>query len=133
MPNYDAMTVNERLFTAGLLDAFDRAAERHDSVELTRILKEVSLSDADIDGVLKWLAQSPYSHFNHSPLVLSPELLSDKRIVALQPQEQRIIQHLFQKHGGSSSASCARSGCKQRALADLAYCAFCAHSFAGVR
>lgn len=133
MPHYEAMTVNERLFAAGLLDAFDRAPQRSDSVELTRILKEVALSDADIEGILKWLANSPYSEFDQTPLELSAELLADSRVTALPPREQRIVQHLFETYGGSSGASCARSGCKQRALVKLAYCAFCTHSFAEVR
>jgi hypothetical protein len=124
------MTVNERLFAAGLLDAFDRAAARHDSTELARILKEVSLSEPDIQGVLEWVAHSPYSEFNREPIVLDSELVVDRRVVALGPREQRIVQHLFQKYGGPSGASCARSGCEQRALVNLAYCAFCAHSFA---
>jgi hypothetical protein len=133
VPNYEGMTVNERLFAAGLMDAFDRAAERNDSLELKRILKEVALSDANIEGVLDWLAHSPYSRFNRAPVVLGPELLADARVGALQPQEQRVVQHLFETYGGSSAASCARSGCGQRALVRLAYCAYCAHAFAGVR
>ena len=124
------MTVNERLAAAGLLDAFDRAAARHDSAELARVLKELSLSEPDIQGVIEWVAHSPYSEFNREPIVLRPELAADRRVVALGSREQRIVQHLFEKYGGPSAASCARSGCEQRALVNLAYCAFCAHSFA---
>ena len=83
MSKYEAMTVNERLFAAGLLEAFDRAAARHDSAELARILKEAALSEADIQGVIEWVAHSPYSEFNREPIVLRPELVADRRVVAL--------------------------------------------------
>lgn len=46
------MTVNERLFVAGLLDEFDRAVRAEDVEALRRILQEVELSDDEIAGIL---------------------------------------------------------------------------------
>ena len=40
------MTVNERLFDAGLLDAFDAAARARDRAELIRLLTEVDVEGA---------------------------------------------------------------------------------------
>lgn len=44
MTNYRAMTVNERLFAANLLKAFDAAARGRDKSEMIKILLEVQLS-----------------------------------------------------------------------------------------
>ena len=46
------MTVNERLFTAGLLPAFDRAVRSRDSDRLRELLSEVFLSESDVDAVI---------------------------------------------------------------------------------
>jgi hypothetical protein len=43
---YAGMTVNERLFDAGLLDAFDAAARARDRAKLIRLLTEVGVEDA---------------------------------------------------------------------------------------
>jgi hypothetical protein len=40
---YDAMTVNERLFEAGLLDAYDAAIETGDLSEINAVLKKVDV------------------------------------------------------------------------------------------
>ena len=48
-----AMTVNERLFAAGLMDDFDRAAKAGDVRSLRTILREVQLSDENIAAILK--------------------------------------------------------------------------------
>jgi hypothetical protein len=50
---YDAMTVNERLFVAGLVDEFDRAVRARDEQSLKRILRDVEVSDDNIDAILK--------------------------------------------------------------------------------
>ena len=42
-PEYAGMTVNERLFTAGLLDTFGDAARRRDRGEMLRLLEAVEL------------------------------------------------------------------------------------------
>jgi hypothetical protein len=44
-PNYAAMTINERLVEAGLLDAFDVAARNRDRSAMLRLLTEVDVSD----------------------------------------------------------------------------------------
>ena len=46
-PDYSAMTTNERLFTAGLLDAFDRAAGARDRASMIDILASVDIRAAD--------------------------------------------------------------------------------------
>jgi len=51
---FDGMTVNERLFSAGLLETFDVAVGRRDRDTLIAILSEVALVDAETtaDSVL---------------------------------------------------------------------------------
>ncbi len=46
-PNYAAMTVNERLYTAGLLDAFDRAAHSRNRARMIEILTDVEVGNPD--------------------------------------------------------------------------------------
>jgi hypothetical protein len=50
---YEAMTVNERLLVAGLLNDFDQAVRTADQAALRRILREVRLSDENVDAILK--------------------------------------------------------------------------------
>jgi hypothetical protein len=46
-PNhYAGMTLNERLFDAGLMEAFDTAARDRDRAEMIRILAKVKVEDA---------------------------------------------------------------------------------------
>ena len=45
--DFGGMTVNERLYAAGLLDAFDAAVERGDKDEVIRLLQRVDLSPHD--------------------------------------------------------------------------------------
>jgi hypothetical protein len=47
------MTVNERLFAAGLLSAFDRAVASADEDDLRRILAAVFLEGANADAVVE--------------------------------------------------------------------------------
>ena len=53
-PDYSAMTVNERLFAAGLLVAFDRAARSHDRASMIEILASVEAKDPawSVDTIL---------------------------------------------------------------------------------
>ena len=44
-PDYSAMTINERLAEAGLLDAFDIAATSRDREAMMRLLAEVDVAD----------------------------------------------------------------------------------------
>ncbi len=46
------MTVNERLFTCGLMGAYDRAVAAGDEGEMTRILEKVYLTPEDIQRSL---------------------------------------------------------------------------------
>jgi len=45
---YSGMTVNERLFEAGLIEAFDAAAKARDRSEMIRILTEVEVLGAEV-------------------------------------------------------------------------------------
>jgi len=47
------MTVNERLYAAGLLQAFDSAKARRDETELRRILASVFLTESDISAIVR--------------------------------------------------------------------------------
>jgi Immunity protein 27 len=51
--HYGAMTVNERLVAAGLLDDFDRAVGAGDVRSLKAILRDVQLGDENIAAILK--------------------------------------------------------------------------------
>jgi hypothetical protein len=46
------MTVNERLYHAGLLDEFYEAAERQDAVVLREILEKVFLDEKNIEAIV---------------------------------------------------------------------------------
>lgn len=50
MDNFDAMTVNERLFVAGLTDAYDTAVKTGKLDEINRVLAKVGLRQ-DRDGM----------------------------------------------------------------------------------
>lgn len=50
---YAGMTVNERLCVSGLMDQFDKAVEKKDRDEAIRILKEVELTDENIEPILE--------------------------------------------------------------------------------
>ena len=52
---YAGLTVNERLYVSGLLDEFEKAVAERNSDEAIRILKEVELTEANINPILeKW-------------------------------------------------------------------------------
>ena len=56
-PDYSGMTTNERLFVAGLLDAFDDAARRRDKAKMIACLSEVDLSAQAADIAESILAE----------------------------------------------------------------------------
>jgi hypothetical protein len=47
-PDYSAMTVNERLFVAGLLDEFERAARRGDRDSMMHMLRRVDVDSPEL-------------------------------------------------------------------------------------
>ena len=47
------MTVNERLFVAGLMDAFDEAVARRSEGDVRRILAQVFLSPDNIERIVR--------------------------------------------------------------------------------
>ncbi|MDG2520572.1 hypothetical protein P7B02_03375 [Caulobacter segnis] len=47
------MTVNERLFTCGLIDAFDQAAKRRDRESMVALLSEVEVGSETADTILR--------------------------------------------------------------------------------
>lgn len=49
---YAGMTVNERLWVSGLMDAFERAISGKDKDEAVRILTEVELTEENIKPIL---------------------------------------------------------------------------------
>lgn len=52
---YAGMTVNERLYVAGLLDEFEEAISDKNTEKAIRILKKVELTDDNIKPILeKW-------------------------------------------------------------------------------
>jgi hypothetical protein len=46
------MTVNERLWAAGLMESFDQAVARKDRVELQNILKQVYVPSRDAEVII---------------------------------------------------------------------------------
>jgi hypothetical protein len=56
---FGGMTVNERLFTAGLLEAFDDAARRRDRERLVDLLVQVELSRTDAESSVATLLADP--------------------------------------------------------------------------
>jgi hypothetical protein len=46
LSRYAGMTINERLFDAGLMHVFDDAARARDRTEIVRLLTEVGVQDA---------------------------------------------------------------------------------------
>jgi len=58
-PNYAVMTVNERLFEAGLMDRFDEAAKSRDAEAMVRILMQVALTEKDARWSVKTILANP--------------------------------------------------------------------------
>ena len=51
--DFAGMTVNERLFVAGLMDSFDKAIAENNKEEVILILKKVNLNSETIEANLK--------------------------------------------------------------------------------
>ena len=58
-PEYAGMTVNERLFTAGLLEAWDTAARRRDRGEMIRLLRSVEIGTLDAPKIVETILANP--------------------------------------------------------------------------
>lgn len=53
---YKGMSVNERLYVSGLMDAFDKAVKENDIEKVTDILKKVEITEESaINPILKEL------------------------------------------------------------------------------
>lgn len=52
---YAGMTVNERLYASGLMDAFDKAVGEKNTAEVVRILHMVELGEDSIKPILEHL------------------------------------------------------------------------------
>jgi len=53
---YKGMTVNERLYVSGLMEAFNKAVKENDAEKVTDILKKVEITDESaITPILKEL------------------------------------------------------------------------------
>ncbi|MDO3624968.1 hypothetical protein [Mucilaginibacter sp. BT774] len=50
---YKGMTVNERLYVAGLMNEFDKAVDEKDIEKVISILKQVDLDTPNTDVILK--------------------------------------------------------------------------------
>lgn len=55
---YEAMTVNERLFNAGLLERFDAAFKESNEDTLREILALVNLKNEDAEAIIKFICRS---------------------------------------------------------------------------
>ena len=120
------MTVNERLFHKGLLDAFDRAARKLDIATLRDILGNIELDEQGITDVVEWILHTPHSEHNRDAFTLSESIARDKRITLLPVSQQRIVQHLSQQRGRTGHERCQWKGCTEIAVDGLAFCPFCA-------
>jgi hypothetical protein len=51
---FKGLTVNERLYESGLIEAFDKAVEENDVQKVTTILKKVEITEeSEIKSILK--------------------------------------------------------------------------------
>jgi hypothetical protein len=53
------MTVNERLFNLGILDAFDAAARRRDAQAMLSLLRQTELSESDAAHCVETILADP--------------------------------------------------------------------------
>lgn len=61
-PAYAGMTVNERLFAAGELSNFDRAALARDREEMIRVLIRVEFSASQAESTVSALLAAPQKY-----------------------------------------------------------------------
>ena len=58
-PNYKAMTGNERLVVAGLLEKFDKAVRLRNVVDAVTILQQVDYSKSEGESIVKTIFENP--------------------------------------------------------------------------
>jgi hypothetical protein len=61
MSKFSGMTVNERLFDAGLLAEWDAATQRQDCAAMERLLSQVELAD-QADSIIKTFLKQQISN-----------------------------------------------------------------------
>jgi hypothetical protein len=61
-PNYSGMTTNERLFVAGLLDAFEDAARRRDQNRMIELLCRVSFTTDEAAAICETTLSDPEAY-----------------------------------------------------------------------
>lgn len=120
------MSINERLSAAGLSEEFDTAAFADDEAKIRQLLLRLDLDADAATRTMAWVRDSPYSPYNRHPIDLPPELKADARLSSLDRRSVRIIQHLFDSHGGAGTESCAWKDCDKHALKGSAFCGHCA-------
>jgi len=59
MSKYGGMTVNERLFNAGLLDDFDRCIDGLNDAGAAEILTKVELTNEEATAIVQSVRQNP--------------------------------------------------------------------------
>ncbi|HVF58268.1 MAG TPA: hypothetical protein VNJ70_00410 [Thermoanaerobaculia bacterium] len=59
---YEAMTVNARLFTAGLMDEWDAAVRRRDRAAMISILRRVDLPEEDAAWSVDLILENPSAY-----------------------------------------------------------------------
>ena len=60
------MTVNERLFEAGLLAEFDQAAYANNESSMRSVLAKVDLGSEAANAIIEWVRTSPHSMYRNS-------------------------------------------------------------------
>ena len=58
---FRGMTVNERLWEAGVFAEFERAAHANDTAQVKRILAQVDLPPESSQAIIDWIYTSPQS------------------------------------------------------------------------
>jgi hypothetical protein len=59
MTDYRGMTVNERLYAAGLFDVWRAAARARDKSKMTEILLQVQMTPEEAEGTISALLKNP--------------------------------------------------------------------------
>ena len=126
------MTINERLYSSGLMNKFDLAANSNNICELVNILKSVELNDEAITTTIDWIYNSPHSPYNKNKISVNDIPYVDKRFNNLSNTDLRIIKSIIENHGGISENVCIYIDCNEKAINGLMYCPYCAYIKANI-